>query len=213
MREIYDRIERILPSLPGWCTPEKGRRMAELISEARAKLSVEIGVFGARSLVAMALGAEECGGLVVGIDPFERVASLEGTHDQVNNDWWGGLNYEDIFQRANRALVENGLHHHTSIVRAKSLEVVDRYADGSVDCLHHDGNHSEEITSREVEAWAPKMRLGALWIMDDVDWSRHGEDGKLIRTTLLAQKMLEERGFVMTEDHGQWRVYLRGVRS
>lgn len=206
-----DKIAKILSPLPGWCTVEKGYRLAQLVESSGSMLSVELGVFGGRSLIALALGTKP-GARVDGIDPFDKGASVEGTHDPINNEWWGSLDYEQILQAAQKGIDDAGLSGCTKIIRAKSLDVVGQYADGSVQVLHQDSNHSEEISSAEVEAWAPKMSPSGIWIMDDINWHRKGPSGP-IPTTLKAQQMLEARGFVPIEPHDNWCIFQRGVAS
>ncbi len=194
--DVEALIERELPILPGWCTPEKGKRMAELTRGA--SLCVELGVFGGRGLVAMALSLKDQGfGRADGIDPFTAEASLEGTNDPANDEWWAKLDYKAIERAAVEALGRLGLEPHTRIVRLVSRDASAAYLDQTVDVLHQDSNHSEEISSQEVIAWAPKMRPGGYWIFDDTNWP----------TTQKAQKMLELLGFEQLEDHGSWKVY------
>ena len=86
---VNDIIEREIPKLPGWCTPEKAKRLAELAFGA--ELAVELGVFGGRSLVAIALGIKwgprPEHGYVDGIDPYTPAAALEGKNDpQIDAD-------------------------------------------------------------------------------------------------------------------------------
>lgn len=198
---VNEIIERELPAMPGWCTPEKGKRLAELAEGAH--LCVELGVFGGRSLVAMALGlrtpwntnALTCH--VDGIDPYETSAALEGTNDPANDEWWSRLDYESIAKEAQKAICRLGLYRIARLIRMRSKEVVGFYADGSIDVLHQDSNHSEEISHEEVLLWAPKICSGGFWILDDADWE----------TTKKAQRELEQLGFELLEDHKSWRVY------
>jgi predicted O-methyltransferase YrrM len=194
--DVSNIIDRELEGLPGWCTPEKGRRMAELTRGA--KFCIELGVFGGRGLLAMALTLRDQGyGCVVGIDPYSAAASIEGTNDKANDEWWANLDYENVEQIALGMIAKFGLSSYAAILRKKSRDAVDLYDGGSVDVLHQDSNHSEEISSEEVMLWAPKMRSGGYWIFDDADWP----------TTQKAQAELEALGFELYEDHGRWRVY------
>jgi hypothetical protein len=198
--DIAAIIERELPGLPGWCTNEKGRRMAELAYGA--SLCVELGVFGARGLCSIALALKDQGfGRADGIDPFSAAASLEGANDVANDEWWSKLDYEEIAKSAQTTLYRLGLTPYAQLVRMRSREVAGFYGDGTVNVLHQDSNHSEEITCEEVELWASKIRLGGYWIFDDTNWA----------TTQKAQKNLELLGFLMIEDHKTWKVY-RKVR-
>lgn len=199
---IDEIIDRELLQIPGWCTIEKAKRMAELTRGA--KLCVELGVFGGRSLVAMSLALQEQGfGRVDGIDPYTPAASLEGSNDPANNEWWLKLDHEAIAREAQTALYRLKLVTCTRLIRMHSLDVVGFYENEIIDVIHQDSNHSEEISSEEVSLWAPKIRSGGLWIFDDSHWP----------TTQKAQRALESIGFeeieVHTETGGQtqWKVY------
>lgn len=195
---VEEIIDRELPKLPGWCTPEKGRRMAELARGA--SLCVELGVFGGRALVAMALSLAEQGfGLVDGIDPFTPGAALEGTNAKENDTWWSNLDYEAVAYAAQAGLCRLGLYRHSRLVRMRSSEVVGYYDDETVDVLHLDANHSEETSCEDVALWAPKIRPGGYWIFDDTDWV----------STRKAQRELMALGFDRIEDHETWVVFQR----
>jgi hypothetical protein len=83
----------------------------------------------------------------------------------------------------------------------RSQDVAGFYGDETVDLLHQDSNHAEEITCEEVELWAPKIRRGGYWIFDDTDWV----------TTQKAQAMLVHLGFEEIEDRVTWKVYRRAT--
>jgi len=193
---VEEIIERELPNLPGWCTVEKGKRMAELASGA--SLCVELGVFGGRGLVSMALALADQGfGRADGIDPFTPGAALEGTNAPANAEWWGHLDYEAVARVAQEELYKLKIVPHAHLVRMRSLDVVEFYDNGTVDVLHQDSNHSEEVSCAEVEAWAPKIKPDGFWIFDDTDW----------QSTKRAQDMLLWLGFDEIEDHVHWKVY------
>ena len=87
------------------------------------------------------------------------------------------------------------------IVRARSHDVVNTYADESIDLLHQDSNHSEEVSVAEVRAWLPKLKPGGWWISDDTDWP----------TMRVAQWLLREGGCERVEDHTQWAIYRKAA--
>lgn len=195
---VDDAIEQVLPEIPGWCGPFKGKRMAEL--SRGASMCIELGVFGGRGLVAMALTLAEQGfGRAHGIDPFTPDAALEGTNDKANDEWWGQLDYESVARAAQITLYQLKLTHCAQIIRMRSRDVACFYEDGSIDVLHQDSNHSEEVSTEEVELWTPKIAPGGYWIFDDTNWS----------STHRAQRMLEDRGFSQIEDYESWKVYRR----
>lgn len=189
-------IETELLGLPGWCTVEKGLRMAEL---ARfATLAVELGVFGGRGTIAIAAALRDQGfGQVHGIDPYTTDATLEGTNDVANDEWWLSLDLADVARTAQAAIERLGLTPWTKIIWKRSQDVVNAYDDASLDLLHQDSNHSEEVTCAEVALWAPKIKPGGYWLFDDTDWP----------TTQRAQHELEALGFEMIEDRNSWKVY------
>jgi predicted O-methyltransferase YrrM len=196
--DLDTRIDAILPDLVGWCTPEKGKRIARLVRDANTRLCVELGVFGGRSLVALALGVAQNGfGHVHGIDPFTKSAAVEGTNAKHDDAWWAEIDYEDVRRQAIHVVETNGLAPYVTFVREKSMDVVDRYENGSIDVLHQDSNHSAEVSTAEVLAWMPKLRLGAFWIFDDIDWP----------TTRPAQQLLLQNGFHCVETYAQWALF------
>jgi hypothetical protein len=179
---------------------EKGRRIIDLVIGSKAELCVELGVFGGRALICMAFGLKVLGrGRADGIDPYTPSAALEGTNDKANSEWWSHLDYEAIARVAQETLYRLELMPYARLVRMRSLDVVDFYADGTIDLLHQDSNHSEEVSREEVARWAPKIRSGGFWVFDDTDWA----------STQKAQRDLEALRFRELENHGSWKVYLR----
>lgn len=195
---LGQRIEAALTPLHGWTTPEKGTRLAELVIETGAARSVEIGVFGGRGTIAMAMGHQVLGtGSVSAIDPWEVCASIEGENDPANDEWWSKVDHDEIYEHFLAAVVRTGVGRYCRIMRERSDTALRLFADESVAVLHQDGNHAEKISSSEVEIWTPKLLPGGYWVADDTDWP----------TTRRAMAMLAERGFALIEDHGSWRVY------
>jgi predicted O-methyltransferase YrrM len=197
---LQARVSAALPPLHGWTSVEKGLRMAELVVAARSALSVELGVFGGRGTIALAIGHEaQDHGHVIAVDPWSRDASLEGENAADNDAWWGALDHEAIYESFLAALATTGTADRVRVWRERSAEAATRVDDGTVDVLHQDSNHSEAISSAEVELWTPKLRPGGLWIADDTDWP----------TTQRAQARLAELGFALVEDHAAWKVFRR----
>jgi hypothetical protein len=146
----------------------------------------------------MAIGHAHLGhGHVVGIDPWTASASLEGDNDPPNEAWWRTLDYEAIYRGFLAAAERHGLSQQCWVMRERSDVAVKVFADSSVAVLHQDSNHSEEVSTREVELWAPKLAGGGYWVADDTHW----------RTTKRAQEALLARGFVLVEDHVSWRIF------
>jgi hypothetical protein len=196
LADVEQVIEQVLERLPGWCTLEKGKRLAALTYGC--EFCVELGVFGARSLVPIGLALlDQRSGRADGIDPYTSTAALEGKNDVANDQWWAGISYAAIADGARDTIQSLALGDYVRLVRKRSTDAAADYADRSIDLLHQDSNHSELISCEEVRLWAPKMRAGGVWIFDDTNWP----------TTQAAQRLLLERGFVVLEDHQQWKAF------
>lgn len=176
---IRTRLATLLPVIPGWCSPEKADALVRIILTHRPSLCVEIGVFGGSSLIPQALALEALGqGVIYGIDPWENAAALEAMADEANRSWWSGVNLETIYQGCKSLLVAQGLASRCKLLRAKAEGIADVFLDGSIDLLHIDGNHSEELSVRDVCLYLPKVRPGGHIFFDDVTWTEGG-----VRTT------------------------------
>jgi predicted O-methyltransferase YrrM len=186
------------PLMDGWCTVEKAVRLVQLCAEHCPRLGVELGVFGGRSLLAMALGCASAGrGRVEGIDAYTVDAALESEMDPSHIEYWRNIDYEKILRSATDSLEKYGVSRHATILRSKSLDSVSRYADGSIDILHQDSNHSPAVSCAEIDAFIPKVVPGGIWVMDDIDWP----------STVKAQQKLLELGARLVETYGKWGVY------
>lgn len=192
---LYRTIDYVLPTLPGWCAPEKGKKMAEVILENESEVCVELGVFGGRSLVAIALALKaQRKGRVFGVDPYTAAAALEGTNDPENDAWWRKLDHEQIHAAAERVLDDLELSKFAIILRARSQDASRNWP--SIDLLHQDSNHSEEVSCAEVELYAPVLKPGGIWIMDDTNW----------QTTRKAQDKLLALGFTAQHREESWAI-------
>lgn len=196
---------KIYSDLPGWMTPEKGKRVARLVEASSQRsglppLCVELGVFGGRGVIAMGLAVKHAlhgGGCVHGIDPYTCAAALEGSNAQADREWWSKLNYGQILDAAQKGLVAFGVNEIVRLTLQRSQDAAVSYGKGTIDVLHHDSNHSEEVSCHEVVTWAPLMRPGGTWIMDDINWP----------STLAAQRLLDSKGFRRVEEHDSWAVF------
>lgn len=174
MTEVYAEIDRICANdgtgINGWCTSFKGRWLADHVVREGLIHCVEIGVFGGRSLLSIALGVKHLarGGYALGIDPYTLDRHIEGVGSKPDIDWAKRVDYEAVYQQALTDIRKRGLGSHCGIVRAASEEVAGLV--GTIDLLHIDGAHSIIASCRDVEVWVPKLRPGAICILDDSTW-------------------------------------------
>lgn len=170
-------------AMEGWCTPEKASILAELILARQPRLLVEIGVFGGKSLIPMALCLREIGeGISIGIDPWELDAAIEGDNGPEHNEWWSkNVDLERIHVGFVKKVLELELTKQCRWLRARSERAVCLFDDESIDFLHLDGNHSELASCRDVALWEPKMKENSVWVLDDSNWQTQSKAVEMIK--------------------------------
>jgi Methyltransferase domain len=202
LEEYAKRIDEKLTSLPGWCTYDKAKRIMRVAAQSGADRCVELGVYGGRSLVAIALGLKSTGkGIVDGIDSWDPKDCLEGDQTDVDRKLWGqDTDYEDLYRRATAALKDWDVEAHARIVRARGSDAVSAYADGSLSLIHVDGNHSELVSCRDLHDWLPKMAARSTWIADDTNWASMQKAVRLLHAAGYRQEVGAE---------GYWSIFTR----
>lgn len=186
----------------GWSSTEKKRRLYDLVVECQKNFpdthlkSVELGVFAGVSLFCIAQAHKDLGnGVVTGVEAWDNVAPLEGANSPVNDEWWGKIDMRYIKQCFEKSC--NFINLHPTIIIGKSYESAKFFDDDSVTLLHQDGAHNEEVITKELEAWTPKMKVGSFWIVDDTDWKE--VEGGYAKLPLF--------GFELIENYDTWAVY------
>lgn len=171
------------PIIEGWTTQEKAEVLAGLILDHKPQVLVEVGVFGGRSVFAMAFALRENGmGTVTGIDPWSLDAVLEGEIGDENRKWWTeNVNLQTIYEGFVRGVLEFQLLKQIRWVREKGVVACKMFPDKSIDLLHLDANHSEEASCGEVDHWHKKVKPGGFLVADDVDWTTVAKSLKKIR--------------------------------
>lgn len=197
---LLHRLGMSLPTMEGWCSPEKATRLFELVLQHRPERSLELGVFGARSFLPLACGHWYNGtGKIIGVDPWEVAYTLQGENAPDNDSWWQALDLWKIYEGAQEVMDRSVPKAYWAFSHTSSAHFASQSAqEPTFDLLHQDSNHSELISLEELTLFRPLMRPGALWIMDDADWPTLQK---------VQQEMVDTHGFTLIEDHTQWRVY------
>lgn len=197
---INQYIAEKLPTMEGWCTPEKALALAEVVQRESPSLIVEIGVFGGRSLIAMALATSPENTTVIGIDPWRPEESTAGfENDAANRDWWKQVDHELIYQKAAQAVVDCGVMDRTFLFRGTSADQLPLIANlskikGGIGMLHVDGNHSQESSCFDVSTYVPLVRKGSIVCFDDTNWSTTSEAQKILLETCNLEATVEAGG-------------------
>ena len=169
--ELKARIIEAIKPMEGWCWEEKALALADLIIDTKPIWVVEIGVFGGKSLVPMAMALKENGsGIVCGIDPWKKDAALECAIDPENAKWWQECDLDAILKGCSESIWKHGLDDYTILTRCDAVLSSRTFVDGIVDILHIDGNHSEVVSMRDVTNWLPKVKPGGYIWLDDFHW-------------------------------------------
>lgn len=167
MKQLLEQIEAT-QKLLGWCSLAKAQALASMVVALRPSISLEIGLYAGRSFFPIALAHKFTGiGMAIGVEPWSYEAAIEG-YDEKNADWW---KHHSKLELAQSQLLNHipilGLQGVVKIVQVKS----DDYAapDG-IGLLHLDGQHSKQA-ERDVKRFAPKVLVGGLVVLDDINWS------------------------------------------
>ena len=178
---IHEFITSIMPTMEGWCSPEKASALATHTLNIRPRVCVEIGVYSGRSLLAIALALKANSfGHIIGIDPWSPAASIDGfANDPPNRDWWARLDHNAIYKQCQHYIATLAVKDHTSLWTLTSdqaihpLRHIAKHYHSSlpfVDILHIDGNHSVAQALADVNNYVPLVRPNALVALDDLDW-------------------------------------------
>lgn len=164
---LFTAIQELVPKLDGWCSPAKAQMLAAAVLTLRPQVSVEIGVFGGRSFLPLALAHKEIGtGILIGIDPWTEHASKQGQLNPEDYKFWATCDHEVVYQRFRNWAVQLGVMDTIRIERKQS-----DYADPPkvIDFLHLDGNHGPQVEN-DARRFMPNVRVGGLVFVDDLDW-------------------------------------------
>jgi len=198
-RYVTDAQWDTMEAMPGWCRREKAEALVRLILFGHVRTAVEIGVYGGRSLHALALGL---GGvddnpdlaepLLLGLDPWDAEflgdpmqTTLEGVAAHMRQHW-----------------------PRTMLLRASGAAIVQ--LGRAVDLLHVDGEHAAPAPLRDVQAWLPRLRpCDGYIVMDDAHYPGVREaTAWLVQqgAVLLCSVTYADRD-PQTNDIGGWQLY------
>lgn len=173
MKSIFEIIEtNCTPTgWDGWCTADKACTLASMVIALRPTFTVEIGVFGGRSFIPMALAHKVVfHGTAIGIDPWTKEASVESQTTPGDMDYWAHIDHEAVYQRFMALVHKYDLNPVVKILRGKSEQFG---PPPHIDLLHIDGAHDDRSVA-DVLRYAPAVSLGKLCVLDDLQWSGGG---------------------------------------
>lgn len=168
--QLAERLKSVA-NLEGWCDYQKAKNLAQIILDRRPEVIVEIGVFGGRSLSAMAMACQHIdNGRCIGIDPWSKSAALEGDIGSDHYEWWEKVDLERIRKTFLSNIRQLGLEDFIAIQHNHDCESLKNFMDQSIDLIHQDSNHSPQVSVRTCRDWVQKLKIGGLMIVDDTQW-------------------------------------------
>lgn len=203
---IDNQTMTFLKGLPGgeWGSEEKKQKLYSLVMQCAKEfpdttlLSVDAGIFGGGSLFPMAMAHKELNnGFCMGIDSWENEDCIQGTMSEADRKWWETVdlkNVYSVFRLATTYHKWNGFAEH---LVGRTDEFMDKFQDDTVTLFHQDGSHTVEAITKEIELWAPKLKIGAYWVADDIDWLSSKE----------GYAKLPQFGFELVESFETWAIY------
>jgi len=195
---VKQKAYQVMSQLEGWCTLHKASVLIDFVLIMQPRQIVEIGVFGGKSLVPMALALQENGlGRIYGVDPWDSAESVVGM-DGVNEQWWGTLNHQKILDGLVQKINENDLTPYVTLLRTTSENAP---SIPNIDMLHVDGNHGEMTALLDVTKWVPLVRSGGLVIFDDIKWATTGSAIDWLNENCIPLAL-------MSEDNG-WGIWVK----
>lgn len=158
--DIFSKV--FLPTIPGWCTEEKAEALAKYVTTHQPQLVVEIGVFGGRSLLAIAVTLERNKyGRVIGIDSWDQNTSASG-FSGADKEWWLKLDHVPIKATCESAIKRHKLEAYIELIHATSRDALKAITalNAPIDLLHIDGNISQEQSLLDVQEYIPLVAKG-----------------------------------------------------
>lgn len=190
-------IEEPTP-LEGWCTHQKACALFTLVETHKPSVIVDLGTFGGRCAVAFALACKSVGqGTVFAIDAWRSQESLQGSNDPANDKYWAEMPWPRIIQSFYQAISAFDVARIVVPWGRPDEEVAPFFRNGAIDMIHIDINHSEEVATRAVRTWFPKVAKGGIIIMDDIDWPGQKQ----------AEGLMVSMGCERLEATEQWGIY------
>ena len=97
---LEEKVSRCLETIDGWCSPKKAAWLARLIVSRQVKNVLEVGIFGGKSLIPIALAVQSAGGgTVIGVEPWSADVAISEPTDETNDTWWASVDFARIKER------------------------------------------------------------------------------------------------------------------
>lgn len=156
-----------ISAMHGWTTVEKATELYELTLKIKPEVAVEIGVFGGRGTIAIALALAKLGkGKIIAVDPWDAEASASSQTEPQSEKWWKDTDHDAIYESCLWHISKQGVQNFVEVRRETSEETE---CPKEIGLLIIDGAHDEHAVS-DAKKFAPNVILGGYCLLDDLDW-------------------------------------------
>ena len=197
-RKLLANIVTTCGTMHGWATAEKCCTLASLVLANKPALAVEIGVWGGRSLLPVAMAMKAIGqGRIIGIDPWDAQVSAQ---DEIPDsaEWWAAQDHEKLYKTCLVMIRGAGVESVVNIVRKKSDDVD---PPANIGLIHIDGSHTGQAV-KDTCRFLPNV-TGHV-IFDDLTWV----GGGVLRAMDVAEEMGFKEIFRCVNDKGDnWAIF------
>lgn len=174
--EWEKRLSTVMPALEGWCSTEKALKLVEVIITHKIDQVIEIGIYGGKSLVPMALAVKEVNpnGRCIGIDAWDTKVAVQEKTSEGNDEWWSRLDIIRIKNDFLKYLCESSLAGIIRIIElpaTESLAIFRRWRyRNQFGLIHIDGNHSARQSLRDLKMAYSVLPANGIIVLDDINW-------------------------------------------
>lgn len=180
---LHEILNTVQPTLPGWCDCLKALTLASIVIARRPRVSVEIGVYGGSSFIAIAAAHQHIGfGSVMGIDAWDKDVAVAAQTDPESRVWWSVQDMHRLYTDLWDLMLKLELEKYGTLLHNHSNNVTPPQ---SIGLLHVDGGHNAQAIT-DVNRFAPRVEPGGFVVTDDTNWAGGGV--QRAETLLLAMK-------------------------
>jgi hypothetical protein len=144
--------------------------LIETIQANDIRRCLEIGVYGGRSLLAMALAAEH----VDGVDAWDAMLVANRLEEGTDRQWW--INNADMIaflqDRLEDVIKTWGLSSKIALHKCQSSRYPHNFF--NIDLLHIDGDHVGAGPLGDCKRFLPAVNAGGWIFLDDINWLDRG---------------------------------------
>lgn len=204
---LNEAISHAISTLEGWCTLRKARMLCDVIKSNDCRTVMEVGIYGGRSLIPMALTMKHLGrGTVIGIDPWSNGEAAKAASDAKDTKWWTSVDLDHIKRCYFAALFKFDVISFVKTLEITSAQAMAALAGHRFDLVHVDGGHSEQQAYGDVNAWSTFLSETGILVLDDINWETVGKARSWV---------LERFGVIdeVREEGGSFGIYRKRGRA